>query len=91
MPHDQPYLLAKKKIEEALKSGATELDLRNMKLTKLLESTGKSRRLLKLDLGRDYQIIHIKVKKVISSNLVRLITVTKLIHGIYLKFVFETS
>jgi len=27
MPHDQPYLQAEKKIEQALKSGATELDL----------------------------------------------------------------
>ena len=26
MPHDQAYILAEKKIEEALKSGATELE-----------------------------------------------------------------
>ena len=32
MSHDQAYLEAEKKIEEALKSGATELDLRRMKL-----------------------------------------------------------
>jgi hypothetical protein len=27
MPHDQPYLQAEKKIEQVLKSGATELDI----------------------------------------------------------------
>ena len=53
MPHDQPYLLAEKKIEEALKSGATELDLRSMKLTEVPESIGQLKQLLKLDLGRD--------------------------------------
>ncbi len=55
MPHDQPYLQAEKKIEEALKSGATELDLSNeynapdeKKLTELPESIGKLRQLKSL-------------------------------------------
>ena len=32
MAHDEAYLEAEKKIEQALKSGATELDLRWIKL-----------------------------------------------------------
>ena len=53
MPHDQAYLEAEKKIEEALQSGATELDLRNMNLTELPESIGQLTHLLKLDVGGD--------------------------------------
>lgn len=53
MPHDQAFLLAEKKIEEALQSGAEELDLRDMKLTKLPESIGQLTQLSKLDLGHE--------------------------------------
>jgi hypothetical protein len=53
MSHDPAYLLAEKKIEEALNSGATELDLRNMELTELPESIGQLTHLLKLDIGGD--------------------------------------
>ena len=54
MPHDQAYLEAEKKIQQALQSGATELDLRGMKLTELPESIGQLKQLRKLDLGHDY-------------------------------------
>ena len=54
MPHDQPYLEAEKNIEQALKSGATKLDLRDMKLTELPESIGQLKQLRKLDLGHHY-------------------------------------
>jgi Leucine-rich repeat (LRR) protein len=61
MPHDQPYLQAEKKIEEALKSGAMELDLSNPQykdpkphqLTELPESLGKLTQLQKLDLSNN--------------------------------------
>ena len=54
MPKDQPYLEAEKKIQQALKSRATELDLRDMALTELPESIGQLKQLRKLDLGHDY-------------------------------------
>ncbi len=57
MPHDQAYLQAEKKIEEARRSGATELDLSNkwdtpdnMKLTELPESLGQLTQLQSLNL-----------------------------------------
>ncbi|RIK29270.1 MAG: hypothetical protein DCC56_13010 [Anaerolineae bacterium] len=53
MPHDPAYLQAEKKIEEALQSGATGLDLRSMELTELPESIGKLTQLQKLDLGHN--------------------------------------
>ena len=56
MPHDQPYLEAEKEIQQALQSGATELDLRSMKLTELPESIGQLKQLRKLVLGHDWQI-----------------------------------
>ena len=51
MAHDEAYLEAEKKIKEALESGATELDLRGMKLTELPESIGQLKQLRKLDCG----------------------------------------
>ena len=50
MPKDQAYLEAEKKIAEALKSGATELDLSRMDLTELPESIGQLKQLTKLNL-----------------------------------------
>ncbi len=38
MTHDQAYLLAEKKIEQALKSDATKLDLKEMRLAKMPQS-----------------------------------------------------
>lgn len=55
MPKDSAYLEAEQKIAEALKTGATELDLRSMKLTELPESIGQLKQLQKLDLGHDYR------------------------------------
>ncbi len=54
MAKDEAYKQAEKKIAEALKSGATELDLRSMKLTELPESIGRLKQLRKLDLGHHY-------------------------------------
>ncbi|MFZ5818793.1 MAG: COR domain-containing protein, partial [Chloroflexota bacterium] len=54
MAHDEAYSQAEKKIEEALKSGATELDLRTMKLTELPESIGQLKQLQKLYLNHDW-------------------------------------
>jgi len=54
MACDQAYYEAEKKIEEALKSGATELNLRDMRLTELPESIGNLIQLQKLDLGGDW-------------------------------------
>ena len=53
MPKDRAYLEAEQKIQQALRSGATELDLRNMKLTELPESIGQLKRLRKFDVGDD--------------------------------------
>ncbi len=44
MPKDEAYLEAEQKIQQALRSGATKLDLRNMKLTELPESKGARHR-----------------------------------------------
>jgi len=48
MPHDQSYLQAENKIEQALKSGATTLDLGQMELTELPESIGQLQRVKNL-------------------------------------------
>jgi len=50
MPHDQPYLQAEKKIQQALRSGATSFELCSMNLTELPESIGQLTQLLFLDL-----------------------------------------
>ncbi|MBE0680290.1 MAG: hypothetical protein IH589_00110, partial [Anaerolineales bacterium] len=54
MPHDEAYYKAEKEIQEAQKSGATELDLSGMELTELPESIGDLTQLHKLNLGRNY-------------------------------------
>jgi len=54
MAKDKAYLEAEQKIAEALTSGATELDLRNMQLTELPESIGQLKQLRKLDLGHEW-------------------------------------
>jgi Leucine-rich repeat (LRR) protein/GTPase SAR1 family protein len=51
MPKDKAYKQAEQKIADALRSGATELNLRSMKLTELPESIGQLKQLQKLDLG----------------------------------------
>jgi GTPase SAR1 family protein len=51
MPRDQAYHEAEKKIEEARRSGATELDLSDMKLTELPESFGQLTQLQSLNLS----------------------------------------
>jgi internalin A len=48
---NEAYLAAEKKIKQALKSGATELDLDNMGLTELPESIGQLTQLTELNLG----------------------------------------
>jgi Leucine-rich repeat (LRR) protein/GTPase SAR1 family protein len=57
MPHDEAYYQAEKKIEETLKSGATELNLGGAKLTKLPDSIGQLTQLLHLDLGQNHLIV----------------------------------
>jgi len=51
MARDQAYLQAEKKIEEARRSGTTELDLWQMKLTELPESLGQLAKLQNLNLS----------------------------------------
>ena len=41
MARDEAYKLAEQKIQQALQSGATELDLSSMELTELPESLGQ--------------------------------------------------
>ena len=53
MAKDEAYYAAEKKIQQALQSGATELDLREMGLTELPESFGRLTHLLKLNVGGD--------------------------------------
>ena len=54
MPKSQPYLEAEQKIQQALKSGATELDLNGMGLTELPPALWKLKSLKVLKLGYEY-------------------------------------
>lgn len=54
MAHDAAYYQAEKKIEEALKSGETELDLSDMRLTELPPELWNSPNLKVLKLGYKY-------------------------------------
>lgn len=54
MPHDNAYRAAKKKIQQALKSGATELDLGDMQLTELPESIGQLKHFFNLVLTENH-------------------------------------
>ena len=51
MAKDEAYKQAEQKIADALRSGATELDLRSMQLTELPESIGQLTQLTSLDLS----------------------------------------
>jgi len=51
MAHDEAYYQAEKKIEEALQSGATELVLKHIGFTRILDSLGELTQLQKLDLS----------------------------------------
>ena len=51
MAHNEAYYEAEKKIEEALKSGATELRLKGMELTELPESIEQLTQLQWLDIS----------------------------------------
>lgn len=53
MARDKAYKQAEQKIAEALKTGATELDLRGMQLTELPESIGQLTQLTSLNLSRN--------------------------------------
>src|SRR5688500_13338907 len=53
MARDEAYREAEAKIEQARRSGATELGLRNMGLNELPEAIGQLTNLKKLDLGSD--------------------------------------
>ncbi|MDX2217385.1 MAG: COR domain-containing protein [Oculatellaceae cyanobacterium bins.114] len=53
MVRDEAYQEAERRIEAARREGATELDLRNLKLTELPESISQLNNLKKLDLGGD--------------------------------------
>ena len=53
MARDEAYKQAEQKIQQALQSGATELDLSGMKLTELPESIGQLTQLQTLNLFRN--------------------------------------
>ncbi|MBK9210867.1 MAG: leucine-rich repeat domain-containing protein [Anaerolineales bacterium] len=53
MPKDKAYQLAEQKIQQALQSGATELNLSNMKLTELPPALGQLTQLTKLNLSNN--------------------------------------
>ena len=55
MARDAAFLEAEKKIEEALKSGATELDLNGMGLTELPPELWKLKNLKVLKLGFEHE------------------------------------
>jgi len=81
MPKDQAYQLAEQKIAEALKTGATELDLSNMELTKLPETLGRLTQLQELILAGNqietlqkplWKLIQLKILDLSSNKLTTL-------------------
>ena len=50
MPKDKAYQQAEQKIQQALQSSATELDLRSMKWTELPKTIGQFTQLTSLDI-----------------------------------------
>ena len=81
MARDEAYYQAEQKIEEALKSGATELDLREMNLTELPETLGQLTQLQWLNLSNNQlttlpeslgQLIQLQVLSVTNNRLVAL-------------------
>jgi len=76
MPRNKAYREAEKKIKEALRTGATKLDLSSMKLAELPESLGQLTQLQKLDVSKNHLTalpnsigeLHALIKLEIESN-----------------------
>ena len=76
MPKDAAYSEAEKKIQGALQSGATELDIRNMQLTELPKSIGQLTQLTELNLHNQLTTLPKSI-----GNLTNLITLNLAVGG----------